>query len=340
MSLSHVPALVLTAGFGTRLRPLSAVRAKPAMPVAGDPLVRRILGWLRASGVARAVLNLHHLPETVTAAVGDGADLGLSVRYSWEQAILGSAGGPRRALPLLDADGFLIVNGDTLTDLDVDGLVAEHERSGALVTLALIPNPDPEHYGGVLVDDSGAVTRFVPRGTPGPSWHFVGVQVARARTFERVPADTPWESVGGLYPALMKERPGSVRAYRTDGVFRDIGTPADYLDTSLALAEAEGRAARLVGAGCHVAPTARLERSVLWDRVRVGDHAALTDCVVADDVEIPSGAWFSRRAIVRADRAPGQPGERYGDLLLSPMIPVVPAEHRPAEKGPAGTRED
>ena len=112
------PALLLTAGFGTRLRPLSSIRAKPALPVAGEALVRRILGWLAASGVTDVVLNLHHRPDTVCAAVGDGSDLGVRARYSWENPVLGSAGGPRRALPLLDADRFFIVNGDTLTDLD------------------------------------------------------------------------------------------------------------------------------------------------------------------------------------------------------------------------------
>ena len=98
-----IPALVLTAGLATRLRPLSLVRAKAAMPVGGEPLVRRILRGLRASGVMDAVLNLHHLPHTITQLVGDGSDLGVRVRYSWEQPVLGSAGGPRQALPLLDS---------------------------------------------------------------------------------------------------------------------------------------------------------------------------------------------------------------------------------------------
>src|ERR1700731_1987366 len=89
-------ALVLTAGLGTRLRPLTDVRAKPAMPVAGEPLVRRIMQWLASHGVAHPVLNLPHRPETLTSIVGDGRDLGVRVRYSWEQpSILGSAGGPR-----------------------------------------------------------------------------------------------------------------------------------------------------------------------------------------------------------------------------------------------------
>src|SRR3977135_204463 len=94
-------ALVLTAGLGTRLRPLTQVRAKPAVPVAGEPIVRRIIGWLGRQRVTERVLTLHHLPHTLPAIVGDGSDRGVRVRYSWEQPeVLGSAGGPRRALPM------------------------------------------------------------------------------------------------------------------------------------------------------------------------------------------------------------------------------------------------
>src|SRR5438876_8071852 len=101
-------ALVLTAGLGTRLRPLTDVRAKPAIPVAGEPLVRRIIAWLAANGVTELVLNLHHLADTLTVQVGDGSDLSARVRYSWEQpAILGSAGGPRQALAIIGAATFL-----------------------------------------------------------------------------------------------------------------------------------------------------------------------------------------------------------------------------------------
>src|SRR6187397_956791 len=147
-----IPALVLTAGLGTRLRPLSYVRAKAALPLAGQPLARRILRWLHQAGVRDAVLNLHHLPHTLTGVVGDGRDIGMRVRYSWEVPVLGSAGGPRRALPLLrsesgTADGsFLIVNGDTLTDVNIADLVAHHRSSGALVTMAVIPNAEPDKY--------------------------------------------------------------------------------------------------------------------------------------------------------------------------------------------------
>src|SRR6266446_5649745 len=121
-----IPALVLTAGLATRLRPLSFVRAKAAMPVAGQPLVQRILRWLASAGVTDAVLNLHHLPETITGVVGNGAADGLRVRYSWEMPILGFAGGPRHALSLLGSGEFLIVNGDTLTDVNIGEVLKEH----------------------------------------------------------------------------------------------------------------------------------------------------------------------------------------------------------------------
>src|SRR5262245_47750010 len=137
-------ALILAAGLGTRLRPLTFVRAKPALPVAGEPLVRRILDGLSSRGVDDVVLNLHHLPETVSSVVGHGSNLGMRVRSSWEQpAVLGSAGGPRHALPLMNGDPFLVVNGDTLTDFDIEGMWQAHTGSGALVTLAVVANRNP-----------------------------------------------------------------------------------------------------------------------------------------------------------------------------------------------------
>src|SRR5882762_9961073 len=158
-------ALLLTAGLGTRLRPLTDVRAKPAIPVAGEPMIRRIIQRIASEGVDDLVLNLHHRPQTLTAVVGDGADLGARVRYSWEQPrLLGSAGGPRLARPMLDADTFLIINGDTLTDVDLVRLADAHAATGALVTLALVPNREFTRYGGVLLDDEQRLLGFSPRG--------------------------------------------------------------------------------------------------------------------------------------------------------------------------------
>jgi NDP-sugar pyrophosphorylase family protein len=290
--------LVLAAGLGTRLRPLSSIRAKPAMPLVGEPLVRRILAWLGAAGVHQIVINLHHRPETIAAVVGDGRDLGVDVRYSWEQPeVLGSAGGPRLALPLVDADPFVIVNGDTLTDVDLAAMSAAHAASDALVTMAVVPHPAPTRYGGVLLGDEDEVRGFSGPDPRAALWHFVGVQIASARAFAGLPAGRPAETVRELYPALIAKRPGGIRAFRSRAGFRDIGTPADYLATALALARAHGLDAPPPGRGARIAPDARVERSIVWDDVSIGARAHLTECIVADGVTIPADAHYTRMIV-------------------------------------------
>lgn len=289
-------ALVLTAGLGTRLRPLTDVRAKPAMPVAGQPMIRRIARWLVSQGVDDLVLNLHHRPETVTACLGDGRDLGARVRYSWElPRILGSAGGPRLARPIVGAPAFFIVNGDTLTDVDLGQLAEAHAASGARVTLALVPNREFLRYGGVQVADDGPstplganrVTGFVPRG-PGAegTYHYIGVQLVDGRVFDAVEPGAAASSIGGIYDRLIATQPGSVRAVISDAVFYDVGTPADYWRTSQACAATEGTS---------------FGPSILWDDVEVGAGAQLVECIVTDGVRVPAGARHRREILVRAD---------------------------------------
>jgi len=280
-------ALLLTAGIGTRLRPLTLVRAKAAIPVAGVPLARRIVSWLAGNGVTDLVVNLHHLPATITAVLGDGSDLGARIRYSWEQpVVLGSAGGPRQALPLVGADRFLIVNGDVLTDVDLHALAAAHASSGAMVTLALVPNREPLRYGGVRLDERRQVVGFVTRGPAAAgSFHFIGPQMVEAAAFQSVPMGRPMSSIGRLYDDLLASRPGSVRGFVSDASYWDIGTVADYWASSVALAGPEAAAA---------------SRSILWDDVRIGEGAVLDECIVTDGVSVPPGRRYRRMILLNA----------------------------------------
>ncbi len=265
------------------------------------------------------MLNLHHLPHTLTACVGDGADLGLRVRYSWESpVVLGSAGGVRRALSLLGASRFLIVNGDTLTDADASALLARHADTGAQVTMAVIPNVEPAKYGGVVADGNGIVTGFVARGSREPSYHFIGLQAAEASAFATLPDNTPYESVTGLYPALIRHAPGSVRALVTQAQFLDIGTPADYMTASLRLSALEGADGH-AGRSARIAPDAHVERSVLWDDVEVGAGASLRECIVTDGVHVPPGTSWQGVSMRIAEGALA-PGEtQIGRLGVTPI---------------------
>ena len=183
-------ALLLTAGLGTRLRPLTDVRAKAAVPVDGGR-------WLAASsagsprqGIRDLVLNLHHRAESIAAVIGDGGDLGVRVRYSWEQPVLGSAGGPRHALPLL-------IDGEPRTDVPDRQRRHAHRlsiwpatrsatgASGAAGDDGADRQPGPAEVRRRAVVGDGSVTGFTraPARLERPSFHFIGVQVGGGEAF-------------------------------------------------------------------------------------------------------------------------------------------------------------
>jgi NDP-sugar pyrophosphorylase family protein len=262
--------------------------------------VRRLLRYGADSGIRDFVLNLHYLPETITAHVGDGADLGVRVRYSFEPRVLGSAGGPRKALPLLQEDPFFIINGDTLTNVDLHALAENHRHTGALVTIAVIPNERPDRYGGLIVDSTGRFHSVVPPGSHVRSYHVVGVQMAHPSAFARLPVNEPAESIGALYKDLVRENPGHVRVFLCHADFWDVGTPADYLHACLSIGKIEGDV-RQMGRGSVVEQSAVITDSVLWNDVNVGAGVTLERCIIADGVKIPSGASFRNCAIIQTD---------------------------------------
>ena len=302
MSTPLPPAIVLTAGLGTRLSPLTAVRAKPSVPVAGIPMVLRVLQWLASQGVPSVVLNLHHKPDTVTRIVGHGDAIGIRVQYSWEPRILGTAGGPRKALSLLGRR-FFVVNGDTLTDLSLSDLQRRHDSVSADVTLAVTNNPDPSRYGGVVVGSTGFALGFRPA-SQRPSRHFVGVQLAESKIFQTLREGERAATIGGIYDTMIANDTGRIATHDVKAAFHDIGTPADYLAASLDIARAEGRESLPIGERSHVLPTAVLTRTIVWDDVTIPDGCRLTDCIVADGVELPSGTVCDHAIIVSTPDGP------------------------------------
>jgi NDP-sugar pyrophosphorylase family protein len=304
------PALILAAGLGTRLDPLTRLVAKPAVPLGDRSLLERILDHLRHEGVDDVVVNLHYRPETITRLVGDGATRGLRVRYSWEREILGSAGGPRRALALLDADTFFIVNGDTICDFPLAPMLAAHERSSADVTMAVVRNPAPQHYNGIRATDDGVVRGFVPKGPEAAgTWHFVGVQIADAGVFASLPDGVPAETVAGLYRAFVTTAPGRVSAYPVDAPFVDVGTPRDYLDA----------ARRFPAAGPLMSG---LADSIVWPGMEVAPGARLTRCVVACAVPTPveaTDAVLVPSAVAR----PGDACRLAGPVAIFPFAGLL-----------------
>lgn len=312
-----LPTLVLAAGLGTRLDPLTRFAAKAALPLAGRSLIERALTWLAREGVTDVVINLHHRPETISGLVGDGAQFGQRVRYSWEPVILGSAGGPRHALPLVDAGTFLVVNAEPLCEVAIEPLVAAHQRTGADVTLAVVPNTAPDTFSGLVADAEGRVDGRRLRGQAAGTWHFVGVQVVKASVFANLPDDEPAESIGGIYDALFGT--GRLRVVPVTAQPWHVGTVREYLETAVALAHVSACDAVIEPGVAHVATSACLRRSVVWPGARIGSNVTLTDCVVAGCADVPAG--FEARDVVITPQALAGPGDtverRHGLALFS-----------------------
>src|SRR5207247_3525289 len=153
--------MVLAAGRGTRLRPLTDTTPKPLLPVAGRPFLEHILEFLRAGGIREVVLNLHHLGRRIEEHLGDGARFGLRLRYSWENPILDTGGGIKRAEPLLAGEPFVVVNGDSLLELHLEDVVAFHQARGALATMVVRPDPEAACYGLIELETDDRVRRVV-----------------------------------------------------------------------------------------------------------------------------------------------------------------------------------
>ncbi len=315
-----IATLLLAAGLGTRLDPLTRLVAKAAVPLGTGTLAEHVLAWLHRQGVRDVVVNLHHLPATLTSVLGDGTHLGLSVRYSWERQVLGSAGGPRRALPLLDSDPILIVNGDTLCDVELAPMLDAHATTGADVTMAVVPNPAPGHYNGILVDEQGVVTGFIPRGHTVPSWHFVGVQVVRKHVFAALEDGVPAETVSGLYRGMVATSPGRVRTWPVSPAFIDVGTPRDYL--TAVLRQPDGLAADVV-----VPPSSTLTRCAVWPGAIIEEHVRLEDCIVAGGVRVPCGLEATAAILVPASVA--RPTDRMRSQDALAIYPLDVEHARP-----------
>ncbi len=320
--------MVLCAGLGTRLRPLTERVPKPAVPVCGVPLIRFNLALLAGAGVRRAVVNVHHLPEAMAGAAGGAARaVGIELTMSREPVIAGTGGALREARAALEgAEAILLVNGDVLFDVDLAAAIAAHRASGALATMVLLPMPAGAPYAAVETDAWGAVRRiagaFGPGGVALSPWHFSGVHVLSPAILARVPAH-PFECDINrhVYPPLMAS--GAVRGVVVRGYWNDLGAPRRYLDASadmlagkVPLARFPGldpfagtremgprvRAARdanvdpgarlrgpaFIDAGCVVPSGAIVEDAILWPGTVLAAGERVEHAIAAGNQRVPA----------------------------------------------------
>ncbi|HXH68918.1 MAG TPA: NDP-sugar synthase [Pyrinomonadaceae bacterium] len=300
-------AMILAAGFGTRLFPLTIDRTKPAIPFLGKPLVGYVAEYVAKFGFLEVVVNLHHQPESVKKALGDGTDFGVKIHYTLEEPkILGTAGALDNARNLLEDETFLIVNGKIITDIDISQALETHRREKALATMVLIPNTKRERFT-IVETENNLVTGFgdFPEihhsalGTQNLPLMFTGIHILEPRVFDYIPRGVYSDIVPTFYnPAIKKGE--KIVAHIADGNWFELSTIPRYLDISLAMLD--GQREKIVkGANVKISDSATVKDSVIWDDVSIAESARISRVIIGDGVKISEGEKFENVAIVRAD---------------------------------------
>ena len=222
--------MILAAGLGTRLRPLTDVTPKPLLPVAGTPMIVWNLLLLKRHGIREVVINLHHLGPMIPKALGDGAAFGMRIIYSHEPVILGTGGGIKQAEPHFNGEPVLVLNGDTLFELDLSAVMAFHREQHAAATLVLRRDPEAVRWGLVEVTDRAEVVRITGRGLTQPTATsarmFAGIHILHPRLLRYLPAAQECSIIDAYVQGIQDgER---IVGFDFDGFWSDVGTPERY----------------------------------------------------------------------------------------------------------------
>jgi mannose-1-phosphate guanylyltransferase len=319
-------AMILAAGLGTRLRPITYAMPKPMVPVLNRPVMEHAARLLARHGFDEAVANLHWFPELIEGHFGDGSDLGLRLTYSHEDRLLGTAGGVRNVAGFL-SDSFLVVAGDALTDIDFSAMREFHGSHDGLVTMATKRVADTDQFGVVIADGDGRIQGFQEKPDPAEALSDLAntcIYMFRAEVFDHFPApgtsndagpDDPPEFADwakDVFPALLDAdvpfysheieaywndignldelRQGNLDALR-GAVEVEPGAPevAEGVRAASGLNGAEVTAPALIGDGVEIGAGVRIEGpAVVGDGCRIGDGALIRDSILLEGAEVPA----------------------------------------------------
>lgn len=299
-------AMILAAGLGTRLRPLTDYRAKPALPVRGRPVVSLLLELLSHHGVEQVLINLHHRPDTIRAAVESDRPDGMSISWSEEPRPLGTGGGIRRAAGFLSsATDCVVMAGDMLLDIDLGALLERHRASGREVSLVLREDARGEGFGTIGADTRGRLTRIGKRvltRRPDPDGSlgqesirglFTGVRFFSRSAFSGWPTNDPaFEDLRDWLAPRIESGETSVGAEVVDAassVWEPVGTPREYLDVNLKPPRMPSLGGDVSAWGGDILPIHSERGSVIARNAQVPADAELERCVVWDGEHVPPG---------------------------------------------------
>lgn len=316
--------VVLAAGYGKRLRPLTIGRAKPAVPFLNRPLIDYSLDLFRRSGIEEVAVNLHHAPETVVRAVEAYQDRISAEKFrlvfSEEKEILGTAGALGPLKSFLAGNVFVVSNGKIYFELEnLEAVSAYHRDAGNLVTMVLTEREEDDPFTPVWLSPEHRVTGFGPQSTSSHDrpYTFTGVQLISPRVLEWVPHGRPFDTIRDLYPRIRKSG-GNIGGWVSADYWCECSWPRRYLEKSFdvlhrrglrGLSEDPGHERTdqaILGAAVEVGPRCRLDRTIIWGHTRIGAGCRLHNVVISGGLELPAATRLVDVVITpRLENLPG-----------------------------------
>jgi mannose-1-phosphate guanylyltransferase len=295
-------AMIMAAGVGSRLEPLTCNIPKPMVPVVNRPAMEHIINLLVKNNITQVAANLWYLPDKIQSYFGDGSKFGVELCYSPEKDLMGTAGGVKKLESFLD-ETFVVISGDALTDMDLQALINRHHQTGAIATIALKEVTDPRQFGVVIIDEDGRIKAFQEKPEPAEALSKLantGVYVFEPEIFKYIPADTLYDFGKELFPKLV-EMAAAFYGYKMKGYWCDIGTLNQYrianYDVLKGLVNIDIPGiwhpnAVYVGERTIVAPTARFGPKVVMGRnCHIGYGVEIFgETVIGDNCVIEAGA--------------------------------------------------
>jgi mannose-1-phosphate guanylyltransferase/mannose-1-phosphate guanylyltransferase/phosphomannomutase len=298
--------MVLAAGVGKRLRPLTYEMPKPMVPVANRPIMEHVLALLRRHRHTEIVANLSYLPEQIRERFGDGSRHGVSIEWSFEDELLGTAGGVRNVRDFFAGERFLVMAADALSDIDLGALGEAHAANDGIATLAVKQVADTSEYGVVVASDDGRVQGFQEKPEPAEALSDLAscmIYVLEPEIFDYFPDRAEVDFALDVFPALL-DNDVPFYVHRTDAYWNDVGSLDEYrqgnfdavsgaVDLALeAPLQAEGDAVTgpvLLGSRCEVGAGSRLQGPlVVGDDCRLGEGSLVRESVVLAGCTIPA----------------------------------------------------
>ena len=295
-------ALIMAAGYGTRLEPLTLAVPKPMVPIVNLPTMQHNIELLKRSGFREVVANIHYYPEQIENYFGDGYDLGVNLLYSFEEKLLGTAGGVKRMAGIANTkDTFLVLSSDALTDINLKRIIGYHKKKNALMTIALAKVSDVTQFGVVIQDDEARITGFQEKPKQEEAQSDLvnaGIYVIEPEVLKMIPEGF-YDFGKQLFPRLVEEK-APIYGYPMLEYWNDVGGLEKYIQSSydamkgIVQIRIPGRRvgrSTWIGARAKINRTTRFEGSVIvGDRSSIGKDVYIKDSVIGDKCIIERGA--------------------------------------------------